>query len=292
LSSVEALLREGAAALAGAGVEAPRAEARLLLEAATGRTRASLVAEPAEPVPPGEALAFRALVGRRAAREPMAYILGRAEFWSLPFAVGPGVLVPRPDTETLIEAALRAFPDRGQALRILDVGVGSGCLLLTLLHLFSSARGTGTDVSEAALACARRNAEALGVAGRLELRQTAWARGVEGPFDLVVSNPPYIPAGEIAGLQPEVARFEPRLALDGGADGLDAYRAILADLPRLLVAGGVALLEIGQGQEGPLAPMIDAAGFALATHADLAGITRCLELRRAAAPAGSRPPPP
>jgi release factor glutamine methyltransferase len=287
LTTVEALLREGAAALTEAGIENPRAEARLLLEATTGRSRAHLMAAPAEPVPATEAQDFRTLIGRRAAREPMAYILGRAEFWSLTFTVGSGILVPRPDTETLVEAALRAFPDRTRPLRLLDIGVGSGCLLLTLLHLFPNARGIGTDVSETALACTRRNAEQLGVGQRLELRETAWAQGVDGPFDLVVSNPPYIPADEIAGLHPEVARFEPRGALDGGVDGLDAYRAILADLPRLLAPEGTALLEIGKGQDGPLAPMIRAAGFTLTTHADLASIIRCLELRRAAPPSGS-----
>ena len=280
MTTAEALLAEGAAALAAAGIERPRSEARLLLETATGLVRARLVAEPAAAVPHHAAQAFRAALARRAAREPMAYILGRAEFWSLEFVVGEGVLVPRADSETLIEAALNAFPDRGRRLRVLDIGVGSGCLLLMLLHLFPEARGVGTDTSEAALACARLNAERLGVVARTGLARTAWANGVSGPFDLVVSNPPYIPSGEIAGLQPEVSRFEPRCALDGGQDGLDAYRAILADLPRLLAPGGVALLEIGQGQDEALGPMLRERGYAVAAHPDLAGITRCLEIRR------------
>ncbi|MEK0082011.1 peptide chain release factor N(5)-glutamine methyltransferase [Benzoatithermus flavus] len=274
------LLAEGTGALAAAGIGNPRFEARLLLEAATGRSRARLVTEPAEPVPVHETQAFRALLARRATREPMAYILGRAEFWSLPFAVGPGVLVPRADTETLIEAALAAFPDRGRPLRLLDIGVGSGCLLLTLLHLFPNARGLGTDTSETALACTRRNAERLGVDSRLELVETAWAEGVSGPFDLVVSNPPYIPTAEIAGLEPEVSLFEPRAALNGGADGLDAYRAILPDLPRLLAPEGTALLEIGKDQEKVLIPMAEALGFAVTTRCDLADIVRCLRLLR------------
>jgi release factor glutamine methyltransferase len=280
VTTTEALLAEGAAALARAGIESPRSEARLLLEMATGRTRARLVAEPATPVSADAAQAFRASLIRRTTREPMAYIRGRAEFWSLEFVVGPGVLVPRADTETLIEAALRAFPDHGRPLGILDIGVGSGCLLLTLLHLFPNASGVGTDTSEAALACTRRNAERLGVAARAELVRTTWANGVPGPFDLVVSNPPYIPSAEIATLQPEVSRFEPCCALDGGQDGLDAYRAILADLPRLLAPGGVALLEIGQGQDEALGPMLRERGYAVAAHPDLAGITRCLEIRR------------
>jgi release factor glutamine methyltransferase len=280
LSTAGDLLTEGAAALAKAGIEGPRFEARLLLEAATGRSRARLVALPLEPVPVPEAQAFRALLGRRATREPMAYVLGRAEFWSLTFEVGPGVLVPRADTETLIEAALTAFPDRGRPLRLLDIGVGSGCLLLTLLHLYPNARGLGTDTSGTALACTRRNAERLGVEPRLELVETAWAHGLTGPFDLVVGNPPYIPTAEIAGLEPEVSLFEPRAALDGGADGLDAYRAILADLPRLLAPEGTALLEIGRGQHEALIPLAEALGFAVTSRTDLAGIVRCLALAR------------
>lgn len=280
MSTVAALLAEGARALAAAGIERPRFEARLLLEHATGLARERLIAEPAARVPDAKMAAYRGLVARRAAREPMAYILGRAEFWSLAYAVAPGVLVPRPETETLIEAALRAFPDRARPLRVLDIGVGSGCLLLTLLHLFPSARGVGTDTSAAALACARLNAERLGVAARALLVATPWAAGVAGPFDLVVANPPYIPTAEIAGLAPEVARFEPRAALDGGPDGLAAYHAILPDLPRLLAPGGAALLEIGRGQHEALIPLAEAQGFAVATHADLAGIVRCLEFRR------------
>ena len=231
-------------------------------------------------MPAAHALSFRELVTRRVAREPMAYVLGRAEFWSLEFVVGPGVLVPRPDSETLIEAAVAAFPDTGRQLRVLDIGVGSGCLLLTLLHLFPAAYGVGTDLSEAALACTRLNAERLGVADRLRLERTSWAEGVAGPFDLVVSNPPYIRTAEIAGLQPEVARFEPWAALDGGPDGLAAYRAILAELPRLLADDGRALLEIGHDQQPAVEALAAAAGFAVTTHLDLAAVPRCLELDR------------
>jgi release factor glutamine methyltransferase len=211
----------------------------------------------------------------------MAYVRGRAEFWSFDFQVEPGVLVPRADTETLIEVATRVFPDFHQPLRLLDIGVGSGCLILTLLRLYPAARGVGTDTSLEALSLTARNAARLGLSERLELRPTSWAEAVPGPFDLVVSNPPYIPTGEINGLQPEVSRFEPRVALDGGPDGLDAYRAILADLRRLLAPSGVALLEIGRGQEDALAPLAAAGRFSVAMHRDLAGIKRCLELRLA-----------
>lgn len=280
MSSIDAALAEAAAVLAAAGVPNPRFEARLLLEAASGWSRAQLLARGGQPLAAADALTFRDLVGRRVAREPMAYVLGRAEFWSLDFVVGPGVLVPRADSETLIEAAVAAFPDTGRRLHMLDIGVGSGCLLLTLLHLFPDAHGVGTDLSEAALAIARLNAERLGVARRLRLEHTSWAEGVTGPFDLVVSNPPYIRTAEIAGLQPEVARFEPWAALDGGPDGLAAYRAILAELPRLLADDGRALLEIGHDQQPAVEALAAAAGFAVTTHSDLAAVPRCLELGR------------
>lgn len=281
MSSAGELLALGRAALKAAGIERAGAEARLLLEAATGLARTTLATEPATPVDALAADAYRALLRRRAAREPMAYVLGRAEFWSLDFAIKPGVLVPRADTETLIEAALRAFPDRKVPLRVLDIGVGSGCLLLTLLHLYPYARGVGTDTSPTALALTQRNAERLGVAGRMELAASRWAEGVTGAFDLVIANPPYIPTGEIEGLEPEVSRFEPRAALDGGPDGLGAYRAILPELPRLLVADGVALVEIGCGQEPELAPLAARLCLSVELHRDLAGIVRCLELRPA-----------
>lgn len=278
-TSAGELLAEGRAALAAAGIEGARAEARLLLEDSTGLPPAVLVTAPDTPVSPAAVAAYRASIHRRAAREPMAYVRGRAEFWSLDFLVEPGVLVPRADTETLIEVATRVFPDFHRPLRLLDIGVGSGCLIVTLLHLYPTARGVGSDTSATALSLTARNAARLGVAERLELVPTSWAEGVPGPFDLVVSNPPYIPSTEIDRLQPEVSRHEPRATLDGGADGLAAYRAILADLSRLLGAGGVALLEIGLGQETALLPLAARRGLAPTLHRDLAGINRCLELR-------------
>ncbi|MFZ1431331.1 MAG: peptide chain release factor N(5)-glutamine methyltransferase [Geminicoccaceae bacterium] len=278
MSTVDAALAGAAADLATAGIERPRFEARLLLEAASGRSRAEILVNGSASLPEPEADRFSLLVARRRQREPMAYILGRVEFWSLDFAVQPGVLVPRADSETLIEAAISAVPDTERRLRILEMGVGSGCLIVTLLHVFPRAEGIGTDLDETALACTRLNAERLGVVARLGLERTSWAAGVDGPFDLVVSNPPYIRSAEIAALQPEVARFEPRTALDGGPDGLVAYRAILADLPRLLASDGRAFLEIGHDQHHPLAALAVAAGFAVTAHHDLAGVARCLEL--------------
>lgn len=278
MTAVASLVAEGSAALAAAGIEAPRAEARLLIEIATGLSRTEQVRAAETPVTEQGARAYRELVARRAAREPMAYLRGRAEFWSLELAVGPGVLVPRADSETLVGAAIRALPERAAAWRCLDLGVGSGCLILALLHHFPNAHGVGTDASAAALACAAANARRLGLSARLDLVRTSWADGVAGIFDLVVANPPYIPTAEIASLQPEVARFEPRAALDGGGDGLDAYRAILAELPRLLAPQGICLLEIGLGQEEALVSLAAAGGFSTTAHRDLAGIIRCLEL--------------
>jgi release factor glutamine methyltransferase len=224
--------------------------------------------------------ALRALAARRIRREPMAYILGEREFWGLPFKVSPAVLVPRPDSETVIEAVLGLMPDRSRAWRILDLGVGSGCLLLTLLREYTRARGVGLEVSGEALAVAQHNAEALGVADRVRLvagdwRQPGWTEALGGRFDLVVSNPPYIDSAAIDGLMPEVARFEPRLALDGGPDGLDAYRLIAAVGAKLVASGGHLVAEIGKGQALEVKDLFVSAGLTpLAPWKDLGGIER------------------
>ncbi len=264
-------LTEISARLAAAGVEGPRREARLILAAAHGTDAAGVLRMAAA----DEAL-YEPLVARRAAREPLAYILGRREFWGLEFAVSPATLIPRPDSETLVEAALAA----GIApRRILDLGTGTGCLLLALLHEFPEAFGVGVDISPAAAALAARNAATLSLAGRAAFTAGNWADALDGSFDLVVSNPPYIEAGLIPGLAPEVARYEPGSALDGGADGLAAYRAICAALPRLLAPGGLAILELGAGQAADVAAL--AAGFTLRTRPDLAGIPRAAILSAA-----------
>ena len=209
-----------------------------MLARAAGLSAEQLIARGAEPAPAAVAQRLRELTARRVLREPMAYILGEREFWGLPFKVSPAVLVPRPDSETLIEAALALMPDRQRSWRILDLGLGSGCLLLTLLREYPNASGVGLEISDEALAVAQANAEALGVAARARLisgdwRQADWQRRMGGPFDLLVSNPPYIEAAAIEGLMPEVARFEPKLALDGGPDGLVAYRTIATAAPAL-----------------------------------------------------------
>ena len=227
--------------------------------------------------------AIEALAQRRLAHEPVARILGRKEFWSLPLQVSSAVLVPRPDTETIVEAALD-FVVRGglrmEPLRILDIGTGSGALILALLSELSEARGTATDISAAALDVARANAEHLNLASRCTFIECDIAEGVPGPFDLIVSNPPYIVHAEIAALEPEVRDYDPALALDGGNDGLDAYRAIARDARRLLAPGGRLIVELGAGQEPAVSALFTQAGLTVAgARNDLAGIPRALVVR-------------
>jgi len=239
-----------------------------------------LIARGRDIAPESTVITVRALTGRRVRREPMAYILGEREFWGRPFKVSPAVLVPRPDSETVIEAVLGLVADRSRALRILDLGLGSGCLLLTLLQEYPQASGVGLEASDQALAIAQYNADALGVVDRARLvagdwREPGWTETLGGPFDLVVSNPPYIAGAVIDGLMPEVARFEPRLALDGGGDGLDAYRLIASAGRRLVGAAGLLVVEVGDGQATAVKGLFAAGGLTpLAPWKDLGGIER------------------
>lgn len=268
--------------LEAAGVDTPVLDARLLLEAGAGVSRLEIVTDPRRPVSAGQISAVDALTRRREAREPVSHILGRKHFWTLDLAVTPDVLTPRPDTEFVVEAALQALPV-DQSARVLDLGVGSGAILLAILHERPYVTGVGVDLSAAALAVARANAESLQLGDRTEWREGSWGDGLEGGFDLVVSNPPYIPSSDIAGLQPEVSRFEPHLALDGGADGLDCYRIIAAELPRLLKPGGAFALEVGLGQADAVAALMEAEGLSTTEpRRDLAGIPRVILGARAA----------
>jgi release factor glutamine methyltransferase len=230
---------------------------------------------------PIEEAAFEALVARRMAREPLALILGRREFWSLDFAVSSATLIPRPDSETLIEAALAAFADRAPPRRVLDLGTGSGCLLLAALSEFRGAIGIGVDRSASAAALAARNAASLGMADRAAFACCDWASALDGRFDLVVCNPPYIASPELGDLMPEVARYEPLSALDGGPDGLSAYRHLVPELHRLLSPDGFAVLELGAGQAEAVAGLARDAGFSATTRQDLSGIVRVLVLHPA-----------
>jgi release factor glutamine methyltransferase len=270
-------LVELAQRLAEAGIDAARSEAWLLLAAATGRERAGLMAGDLEELTVEQEERLEDMVRRRCAREPMAYVLGEKEFWSLPFRVGPAVLIPRPETETVVEAALAQVADRGAPLRVLDLGTGSGCLLLALLSELPHAQGLGVDLSEPALELASANAEHLGLAARARFEGRDWGAGLDGVFDLIVSNPPYVGAAELAGLEPEVRDFEPQIALIARPDGLAAYRALIPDCARLLAKAGSVALEIGQGQGGAVAKLLADAGLAVVERRpDLAGIERCL----------------
>jgi release factor glutamine methyltransferase len=266
---------DAVARLAAAGIDNPRAEARLLLAHALGISRDATLTAP--PLTPDQAARLAGLVTRRAAHEPLAYITGRREFWSLDFAVGPGVLVPRPDTETLIEEAIRLYPDRTLPLAIADLGTGSGAILIAALKEFPNATGIGFESAPQAFLWASRNAHVL-MPGRAEIRQAGWNEA-KGPFDLVFSNPPYIPSADISTLEPDVRDHEPRAALDGGADGLDAYRALGRLLPAMLKPGGYAVLELGLGQAGVVEPLFPGLGL-VRVGPDLAGIPRALVLRK------------
>lgn len=265
-------MREGAARLADVA-DNPRLEARLLLAHALGVTAADLIRDPARMIDPES---FLAMIDQRSRHEPIAYLTGHREFWSLDLLVSPATLIPRPDTETIVEQALRAAP---APRRVLDLGTGSGCLLLAILHERPAAFGIGIDRSADAIAIARANARRCGLDGRAAFTVGDWATAVAGPFDLVVSNPPYIPHDDIAGLMPEVRLHEPLAALDGGEDGLVAYRHIIPDLPRLIGADGVAVLEVGIGQADTVAALGRAQGMASLVVPDLAGVPRAVVLR-------------
>ena len=276
-SSLRQALGEIAQLLQKAGIERARAEARLLAAHALGLSIEQIVADDGRLIGSTELDRLRTLATERARRRPMSQILGYREFYGRRFDVTPDVLTPRPDSETLIDAVLDHVADCGTSLEILELGVGTGCLLLTLLAELPQARGVGVDLSAKALQVARGNAAALGLAGRCRLVQGDWTNAITGKFDLVISNPPYIPSADIAGLDPEVATHEPRLALDGGADGLSFYRRLAGDIARLLRPQGLLALEVGEGQARPVAALLAAAGIeVLEQRRDLAGIERCV----------------
>lgn len=248
----------------------PRLDAELLLAHALGIARQQLLLDLDRPVPP----AFGALVERRACHEPVAYLTGTRGFWTIEIAVGPGVLIPRPDSETLLEAAVEHFAGRDGPRRILDLGTGPGTLLLAALDQWPQATGLGIEASPQALAYAKRNAAALGMEERAGLRLGSWADGVDERFDLVLANPPYVATGEP--LPAEVRNYEPAEALLAGADGLDAYRTLAPQLPRLLADGGVACIEIGAMQGAVVGALLRAAGLRTGLRRDLGGRDRCV----------------
>jgi release factor glutamine methyltransferase len=265
--------------LAAAGFATAALEARLLAAYAFGCEVPALIGHGERELDTGRSARLQAAVSRRLDHEPLAYILGEKEFWSLSLRVTADTLVPRPETETLVEAALAWQGRRDGAVRILDIGTGSGCLLLALLSNLPSAWGVGLDCSEPALAVARDNADRLGLADRSAFACTDWTSGIAGPFDLVVCNPPYVADGEWTKLAPDIREFEPPLALRGGPDGLAAYRLILPRLPSLFAAGGAAFVELGVSMAQRVADLAAAAGLQPSGPAtDLAGRPRCLRL--------------
>jgi release factor glutamine methyltransferase len=279
-ASVSEALSLLAQAFRTAGIEDADVDARLLVGHALHLDRARLIAQSDRILEAREINVISALAARRLKREPVSRILGQKEFWSIALAITPDVLVPRPETETVVEGALD-FVVRGglrmEKLRILDIGTGSGALLLALLRELPNATGTGTDISTGALKVARENAARCGVEGRCTFVVCDIASVVEGPFDLLVSNPPYIAHNEITSLAPEVKNYDPTVALDGGDDGLAAYRAIAADAKRLLAPGARMFVELGAGQEAAVRDLFTNVGLTAGiARTDLAGIPRVL----------------
>ncbi len=255
-------------------VESPQLDARLLLQWATGLSRENLILEPERYVETAAAQTFRQFIARRLSHEPVSRILGEREFYGRPFQVTPAVLDPRPDTETLIDFALPMMPG---GCRILDLGTGSGAIIVTLLAERPEATGVAVDLSGTALAVATANARAHSVADRLEFMQGSWFEPVAGRFDLIVSNPPYIPAGDIQGLEADVRDYDPHLALAGGPDGLDPYRAIAGAASDYLAPGGHIVVEQGAGQAQAVETIFAQSGYRLVGKGvDLGGHIRCL----------------
>ena len=276
--TIAAARRSLASHLRGHGLESPDLEARLLIGAALQLDLTGLVRHAERVLTTAEADSLETMARRRIAGEPIARIIGSQEFWGLDFALSAETLVPRPDTETLIEAALDLVPAGrgGAALRIADLGTGTGAILLALLSEWPGAFGIATDLSLDALHTARGNARRLGLAERARFVACDYASALAPGFDLIASNPPYIPAAEIGTLEVEVRDHDPRRALDGGDDGLDAYRRIAPQAAALLRSGGLVLLEVGQGQSNAVAELLELAGLTIdqPPRHDLGGIAR------------------
>jgi release factor glutamine methyltransferase len=260
-----------------AGLEEPQIDVRWLACHVLKLDRAQLLSQAKRILSSEEISALNDVMSRRAQREPVGRIIGQREFWGLNFGLNEATLEPRPDSETLVDTVLAAFKERNRPLRILDLGTGTGCLLLALLHELPQANGLGIDLNPRAVEQATLNAEALLLNRRACFRIGHWLDGIEEKFDIIVSNPPYIPATDIINLMPEVRVFDPLLALDGGADGLTPYRLMIPSLAALLNPKGLAAFEVGQGQSLQVAELFGQNGFvSIALHKDLGGIERCV----------------
>ena len=282
-TSIEAARRQLAHSFGRRGLEAPALDARIIIGHALGLDHTALTTQSSRVLTPDDAGAIAELSARRLAREPVARIVGRKEFWGLPFTVNADTLVPRPETETVVEAALATLDcdsRKSSALHIFDLGTGSGALLLALLSELPRACGIGTDISFAALRCAGDNADIFELSARVSFVVCDYGSALAGSADVIVSNPPYVARADIAGLQAEVRDFDPRRALDGGPDGLDGYHAIASDARRLLSPGGILVVELGQGQRDAAASIFAATGLEpVAAQHDLSGIPRALVMR-------------
>ena len=275
--TVGAALGAAAARLRAAGIDAPRRDARLLMQHALGLTPEGLLTGDDRPLGEAEAQRLSALVLRRARREPLAYLTGVREFWSLEFAVDRSALVPRPETETVVEAVLAHAAQLPPRPRLLDLGTGSGCLLVALLSELPGGVGVGIDIGAAAVSLARANAARHGLAGRASFAVADWGAPLAARFDIVVSNPPYVAAKKLASLAPEIASHEPRTALAGGADGFACYRRLAPQIAGLLTPEGLAAIEVGARMADEVASLFTSAGLAeIGRRCDLAGIERCL----------------
>lgn len=276
-ASLRSAVLEAGEILRQSDVSDAKRDAALLLANVLGEEVTYLYREPDRVLTDEEHKKFNSLITRRAAREPLSHLTGHREFWSLDFLVNKDVLDPRPDSETLIEAVLSSQNQEFNPRRVLDLGTGSGCLLLTILSEIPSATGVGIDYSDAALAVARKNASRLGLKLRTEFHRGSWDIDLGEKFDLVISNPPYIPTRDMAGLQPEVRDFEPHLALDGGVDGLGSYRDILSNIRTLLRPNGQLVFEVGIEQAQQVGQMMQNSGLSLPQfHRDIAAIERCV----------------
>lgn len=265
--------------LKAAGIDNPGFDARILAAHALGFDRAQMLSAAGQPVDAKNLKSLEALIARRAKREPVARILGEREFWSLPFGLNEATLEPRPDSETLVEAVLKKLVLRQQntAPRILDLGTGTGCLLLSLLHELPEATGLGVDIAPRAVEQAQKNAQKLELDNRARFVTGNWIENIAERFDVIISNPPYIPQKDMEGLMPEVREHDPHLALDGGEDGLTAYRFLIPHMPQYLKPNGLLVFEVGIHQADLVAGLLKKSGFTdITAHHDLGGVERCV----------------
>lgn len=278
INSLDAIFRDAARQLEDAGVDNPILDARILVCNALGIERSQMTAEATRVLTQEETASIKALIGRRCRREPIGRILGTREFWSLPFNLNDATLEPRPDSETLVELVVKEFANHSD-LDILDAGTGTGCLLLAILHELPEATGVGVDIAPNAVDQARDNANNLGLQARAAFRISDWLDNIVADrFDLIISNPPYVKSGDIPTLMPEVRNYDPKTALDGGADGLEAYRQLIPQLSERLKPKGTVIFEIGQGQATAVSELLVQNQFKdITLHMDLSGIERCVK---------------